>query len=111
MWLLELCFSKVYSIHNNPFKSLTYHYTLVCLSAWDDGGAIDWISGAVSSLFGSSIGDLDSVDHGSSSWDPLWCTRFALSGNLTDFLEPLLFGDRISGMTDGDGPENMVLLL
>lgn len=46
------------------------------------------IRGAVSAPFGTNIGDFTSIVQGSSNCVPLW---FGLwSGNLTDFLGPLL---------------------
>lgn len=85
-------------------KGYYSHYTLDCVLTAGDDVTTDSIRGAVSSPFGNNIGDLTSIDHGSSSCVPLCCTRLAPSGNLTDFLDPLRFGERISGITDGEAP-------
>lgn len=101
-----VCYSALNFLINSCF-----HYTLVCVLSVVEEETTVSIRGDVSKPLGNIIGDLVSIDQGSSSCDPLCCTRFAPSGNLTDFLEPLLFGERMSGITDGDGPEIRTLLV
>lgn len=93
------------------FHSFFIDYTLVCDVVRVGEDTTVSMRGAVSIPLGSRIGDFTSIDQGSRSCEPLCWTRFAPSGNLTDFLEPLLFGERMSGITDGDGPEKWVDLV